>query len=54
MLKNKLLSLVLDVDFMTFIIFYLEISFIFLEIIIYLKASSQNFVENNRFNVILS
>ena len=49
MLKSKLLSLVLDIDFMT-----LTISFTFLEFIIYLRASLQNFVENHQYNVILS
>ena len=53
MLKSKWLSLVLDVDFMTLTVLKLEFSFIFLEIIIYLRASSQNFVENNQFYVIL-
>ena len=38
---------------MTFTIFKLEFSFIFLEFIIYLRASSQNFVVNHQFNVIL-
>ena len=53
MLKRKWLSLILDVDFMTLTIFKLELSFIFLEFIIYLRASSQNFVVNHQFNVIL-
>ena len=53
MLKNKWLSLVLDVDFMTLTILKLEF-FIFLEFIIYLRASPQNFVKNHQFNVILS
>ena len=35
-------SLVLDVDFMTLTILKLEFSFIFLEFVIYLRASSQN------------
>ena len=48
MLKSKWLSLVFDIDFMTLTILKLEISFIFLEFIIYLRASSQNFVENQR------
>ena len=47
MLKSKWLSLVLDVDFMTLSI----LKFIFLEFIIYLKASSQNFVRNHQFHV---
>ena len=34
--------------------FEVGIFFIFLEFIIYLRASSQNFVENHQFNVILS
>ena len=48
MLESKWLSLILDVDFMTLTIFKLEFLFpsIFLESIIYLWASSQNFVEN--------
>ena len=46
--------MVLDVDFITLTILKLEFSFIFLEFIIYLRASSQNFVENHQFNVILS
>jgi len=54
MLKSKWLNLVLDVDFMTLNILKLEISFIFLEFITYLMASSQNFVENHQFNVILT
>jgi hypothetical protein len=41
-------------DFMTLIILNLEISFIFLEFVICLRASSQNFMENHQFNVILS
>ena len=44
----------LDIDFMTSNILELEFSFIFLEFIIYLRASSQNFVESHQFNVILS
>ena len=39
---------------MSFTILQLEFSFIFLEFIIYLRASSQNLVENHQFNVILS
>ena len=54
MLKSKWLSLVLDVDFMTLTLLKLEFSFIFLEFIVYLRASSQNFVENHQFNIILS
>ena len=46
--------MVLDVDFMTLTILNLEFSFIFLEFIISLRASSQNFVENHQFNIILS
>ena len=42
MIKSKWLSLVLDVDFLTLIILKLEFSFIFLEFVIYLRASSQN------------
>ena len=53
MLKSNWLSLVLGVDFMTLTILKLEF-FIFLEIIIYSKASSQNFLENHQSNVILS
>ena len=48
-----MLSLVLDVDFMTLTILKLEFSFMFLEFVIYFKASSQNFVENHKYNVIL-
>ena len=54
MLKSKWLSLVLDVDFMTLASLNLEFSFIFLEFIISLRASSQNFVENHQFRLILS
>ena len=54
MLKSKWLSLVLDVYFMTLIILNLEFSFIFLEFIIFLRASSQNFVENHHIDIILS
>ena len=53
MLRCKWLSLVLDVDLMTLTILKLEFSFMFLEFIIYLRASSQNFVENHQSNVIL-
>ena len=53
LLKSKWLSLVLDVDFMTLTNLELEFSFIFLEFIIYLRATSQNFVENHQFNIIL-
>jgi hypothetical protein len=53
MLKSKWLNLVLDVDFITLTILKLEFSFIFIEFIVYLRASSQNFVENHHFNVIL-
>ena len=53
MLKSKWLSLVLDIDFMTLTILNLEFSFIFLEFIISLRASSQNFVENHQFNIII-
>ena len=54
MLKRKWFGLVLDVNFMTLIILKLEFFFILLEFIIYLRASSQNFVENHELNVILS
>ena len=54
MLKSKWLSLVSDIDFMTLTILKFHFSFIFLEFIIYLRASSQKFVENYQFNVILS
>ena len=54
MLKCKWLSMVLDVDFMTLTILNLEFSFTFLKFIIYLRASSQNFVEIHQFNMILS
>ena len=54
MLQSKWLSLVLDVDFMPLTILKLEFSFIFFEFIIYLMASSQNFMENYQFNIILS
>ena len=47
MLKSKWLSLVLNVNFMTLTILKLEFSSIFLESIMYLRASSQNFVENH-------
>ena len=53
MFKSKWLILVLDVDFMSFTILKLKFSFIFLEFGVYLRASSQNFVENHHFNVIL-
>ena len=54
MSKSKWLSLVLDVNFMTLTIFILELSSIFLILIIYLRASSQNFVGIHQFNVNLS
>ena len=54
MLKSKWLSLGLDIDFMTLTILKLEFSFISLEFNICLRASSQNYVENHQFNVILS
>ena len=54
MLKSKWLSLVVDIDFMNLIILKLEFSFIFLEFIIYFRASSQNFMKNHQCNVILS
>ena len=54
MLKSKWLSLGLEIDFMTLPILKLEFSFILCEFIIYLRASSHNFVENHRFDVILS
>ena len=54
MLKSKWLSLILNVDFMTLTILKLEFFSIFLEFIMYLRASSQNFVENNNFYIILS
>ena len=54
MLKHKWLSLVLDLDFMTLTILKLDFSFVCLEFIIYLRASSKNFVENRQLNVILS
>ena len=38
---------------MTLTIVKLEFSFIFLEFIIYLKTSSQNFVKNHQLKVIL-
>ena len=53
MLKSKWLTMVLDIDFMTLTILMLEFSFIFIEFIIYLRAPSQNFVENHQFHVIL-
>ena len=52
MLKRKWLSMVLDVDFTILTILKLEFSFIFLEFIIYLSASSLIIVENHKFNVI--
>ena len=54
MLKSKWLSLVLDVDYMTSTTLKLETSFLFLEFIINLRASPQNFVENHQFIVISS
>ena len=53
MLKSKCLSTILEVNITTLIISKLGFSFIFLEFIVYLRASSQNFVENHKFNVIL-
>ena len=52
-LEKNWLSMVLDVDFMTLTILKLVFSFIFLELIIYLRASSQDFVENHQFDVVL-
>ena len=52
MLKSKWLSMILDIDFMTLPILKMEFYFIILECIIYLRALSQNFVENHHFNVI--
>ena len=40
--------MVLDVDFITLTILKLEFSFIFFDFIIYLRASSQNFVKNHQ------
>jgi hypothetical protein len=54
MLKSKWLSMSLDIDFMTLTILKLEFSFIFFEFIIYLRASSQNFMENHQANDVLS
>ena len=54
MLKTECLSLVLGVHFMTLIVLKLEYSFNFPWFIIDLKASSQNFVENHQFDVIVS
>ena len=54
MLRSKWLSLVLDVTFMTFTILKLKFSFVFLEFIIYLRASSQNIEENHQFKCNLS
>ena len=52
MLNIKWLSLVLEVDFMTLTVLKLDfLIYIFLEFIIYLRASSQNFVENHQLNV---
>ena len=45
---------ILDIYFMTLTILKLEICVKFLVWIIYLRASSQNFVENHQFNIILS
>ena len=42
------------IDFITLTILELDFFFRFLEFIIYLRASSQNFVENQQFNAILS
>ena len=47
MLKSKWWSLVLDVEFMTLIILKLDFPFIFLEFVVYLRVSLQNFVENH-------
>ena len=51
MFKSKWVSLQLDMNFMILTILKLEFSFIFLGFITYLRASSQNFVENHQFNV---
>ena len=51
MLKRKWLNLVLDVNFMTLHILKVEYFFMFLEFIIYLWTSSQNFVENLLFSL---
>ena len=53
MLKSKWLNLVLNVNFMTLNVLKLDL-FIFLEFIIYLRASSQSLVENHNFYVDLS
>ena len=53
MLKRKWLNLVLDVEFMTSNILKL-VFFMFLEFIIYMRASSEKFVENHQFNVFFS
>ena len=53
MLKSKWFNLVLDIDFMTLNILKLDFFCIFLELIINMRASSQNFVENHQFNVSL-
>ena len=52
MLKRKWLNLVLDVNFMTLHILKVEYFFMFLEFIIYLWTSSQNFVENLLFSLV--
>ena len=54
MFKSKWLTLVLDVGFLTLTILKLEFSSTFLEFIVYLRASSQNFVGNHQNNVMLS
>ena len=53
MLNSKWLNMVLDVIFMALNIQIHDLFFKFLIFIMYLKASSQNFVENHPFNVIL-
>ena len=52
--QSKWLSLVLDIDFMTLTILKFDFSIMFLDFIIYLRVSSQNFVEDHQFNFVLS
>ena len=52
MLRNKWLSMILDVDIMTLSIVKLEISFILLELIVYLRTCHKTLVENHQFKQI--
>ena len=53
MLKSTWSNLVLNINFMTLNSLVLEF-FVFLDFIVYLRSSSQHFVENHIFNVIIS